>query len=109
MPATPVAPASAPAKPYDWVEPVLWTLAGVVFVGVSAYLSETAREVLKQGLAYMFTFLTTPFVLEATTAFIGLCIVFAINGRRIAREGDGWVMMEVKVEDQPEEKKETAV
>lgn len=62
-----------------------------------------------QGLAYLFTFITTPFVLEATTAVVGILIVFAINSRRIAREGDGWVMMEVKVDDEAEEpKKETA-
>jgi hypothetical protein len=39
-------------------------------------------------------------VLEASAAFIGLCVVFAINGRRIAKEGDGWVVMEVKKSDE---------
>jgi len=79
-----------------WLEPVLWTLGMIVGVVVAVCVNETAREVAVQGLAYLFAFLTTPFILEASAAFVGLFIVFAINNRRIAREGDGWVEMEVK-------------
>lgn len=92
-----------------WIEPVLWSLVLIAMVVTAACVNETAREVLSQGLAYLFTFLTTPFVLEASAAFVGLLIVFAINTRRIAREGDGWVMMEVKTNDEAEKKAETGV
>jgi hypothetical protein len=89
-----------PASSSGWLEPVLWTLAFVIAAVVAAVVNETAREITLQGLAYLFAFVTTPFLLEASSVFIGLCVVFAINGRRIAKEGDGWVVMEVK---KPEE------
>lgn len=101
-----------PANDRGWLEPVLWSLALIAATIMAACLNETAGEVLRQGLAYLFTFITTPFVLETTLAFIGLFVVLTINSRRIAREGDGWVMMEVKdpVADEPAaEKKETGV
>ena len=91
MPAT----ETSPAKPRWWLETLIWTLGFVVATAVAAYFNDTAREVLGQGLAYLFAFLTTPFILEASVAIIGLCIVFAVNSRRIEREGDGWVEMEV--------------
>lgn len=86
-----------PASSSGWLEPVLWTLA---FVIAAVVVNETAREITLQGLAYLFAFITTPFLLEASAVFIGLCVVFAINGRRIAKEGDGWVVMEVKKPDE---------
>lgn len=110
-------PASAsdtppPSSRREWLEPLIWSSALIGAFITAACLNEDIAEVAKQGLAYLFTFVTTPFVLEATTAFIGLCVVFAINNRRIAREGDGWVLMEVKVDDThapaAEEKKENA-
>ncbi len=105
----PAPEASAPAaNSRGWVEPLLWSVAMIAFVIISACVNEVAREVLMQALAYLFTFLTTPFLLETTSAVIGILIVFMINNRRIAREGDGWVMMEVKTEELVE-KKETAV
>lgn len=64
----------------------------------AACLNADVREVLLQGVAYLFTFFSTPFVLEASTAFIGICVVMIINNRRMAKEGDGWVVMEVKKE-----------
>lgn len=100
------APVTSPAKSRWWLEPLLWSLAFIIATGVAAYVNETAREIVTQGLAYLFAFITTPFILEATTAFIGLCIVFVINNRRIEREGDGWVEMEVK---QPEPEAKAAV
>lgn len=90
----------SPAQSSGWLEPVLWTLGFVIAAVVAAVVNETAREIAVQGLAYLFAFITTPFVLEASAAFIGICIVFAINGRRIAKEGDGWVVMEVKKPDE---------
>lgn len=80
-----------------WLESLLWSLAIFTGVGVAAYVNETAREIVTQGLAYLFTFFSTPFVLEASTAFIGLCIVMFINNRRLEREGDGWVEMEITI------------
>lgn len=90
------APETSPAKSRWWLEPLIWTVGFAIAISVAAYVNETASEIVMQGLAYLFTFLSTPFVLEATSAFIGLCIVFVINTRRIEREGDGWVEMEVK-------------
>lgn len=77
----------------------MWSSVLIVAFIVAACVNEDIGEVARQGVAYLFTFLTTPFVLEATTALVGIFVVFAINHRRIAREGDGWVLMEVKVED----------
>lgn len=68
-------------------------MAGIV---IAAVVNTTAREIILQGVGYLFAFFSTPFVLEASVAFIGLCAVLIINSRRIAKEGDGWVMMEVK-------------
>ncbi|MDI1313961.1 hypothetical protein [Prosthecobacter sp.] len=78
-----------------WLESLLWSAAIFIGVGVAAYVNETAREIVMQGLAYFFTFFTTPFVLETSTAFVGVCIVMFINARRLDREGDGWVEMEI--------------
>ena len=99
-----------PSRDRGWLEPLLWS-AGLLaaMVGAACYNAEV-REILTQGVAYLFTFLTTPFVLEATVAFVGLMVVFIINSRRIAREGDGWVVMEIKSEDEsPEKTKENGV
>lgn len=87
---------TSPSKSPWWLESLLWTLGIAVVLGIAAYLNETAREILAQGLAYVFTFFSTPFVLETSCAFIGLCIVIAINNRRLEREGDGWVEMEIE-------------
>ncbi|HRH96325.1 MAG TPA: hypothetical protein PLB55_10350 [Prosthecobacter sp.] len=99
------APEHVPAKSPWWLESLLWSAAIAVAVAVAAWLNETAREIVMQGLAYLFTFFSTPFVLEASTAFVGLCIVIAINNRRLEREGDGWVEMEIK---QPKVEKDPA-
>lgn len=99
------APDHPPAKPRWWLETLIWSLAFVVAVGVAAYVNDTAREVVAQGLAYLFAFFTTPFILEASVAIIGLCIVFIINSRRIEREGDGWVEMEVPDKKEKQQEK----
>lgn len=96
------APDSSPAKTGGWLEPLVWSLVMVALFITAACLSAEVREVLLQGAAYLFTFFSTPFVLEASTAFIGLCVVMIINNRRIAKEGDGWVVMEVRKEPDTE-------
>lgn len=90
------APETIPQKSLWWLESLLWSSAIIIGVAVAAYVNETAREIVAQGLAYFFTFFSTPFVLETSTAFVGFCIVMFINARRIEREGDGWVEMEIK-------------
>lgn len=92
-----------PSQSPWWLESLLWTLGIAAAIITAAYFNETAREVAMQGVAYFFTFFTTPFVLESCTFFIGLCIVIAINNRRIEREGDGWVEMEIHVPDEGDE------
>jgi hypothetical protein len=89
-------PETLPSKSPWWLESLLWTLGIAVAIATAAYLNETAREITLQGLAYLFAFFSTPFVLESSTAFIGLCVVIAINNRRLEREGDGWVEMEIE-------------
>ena len=89
------APQTIPPKSLWWLESLLWSLAIITGAGVAAYVNETAREIVAQGLAYFFTFFSTPFVLETSTAFVGFCVVMFINNRRLDREGDGWVEMEI--------------
>ena len=91
------APHTTPQNSRWWLESLLWSLAIITGVAVAAYVNETAREIVAQGLAYFFTFFSTPFVLETSTAFVGFCIVMFINNRRLEREGDGWVEMEIEV------------
>jgi len=90
------APETIPSKSPWWLESLLWSVGILGAVGVAAYVNETAREIAAQGLAYLFTFFSTPFVLETSTAFIGFCVFIFNNNLRIEREGDGWVLMEVK-------------
>lgn len=90
------APKTTSKKSIWWLETLLWSLAFIIGIAVAAYVNENAREVVMQGLAYFFTFFSTPFVLETSTAFIGFCIVMIINNRRLEREGDGWVEMEIE-------------
>ncbi len=97
------APEAHPPKSLWWLEALLWSLAIITGVAVSAYVNETAREIVMQGLAYFFTFFTTPFVLETSTAFVGVCIVMFINARRLDREGDGWVEMEITDPAEPKD------
>ncbi|MDB6076173.1 MAG: hypothetical protein JWO89_3813, partial [Verrucomicrobiaceae bacterium] len=49
------------------------------------------------AMGLVFTFFTTPFILEPTIAIIGLMTVLVINQRRMDRDKDEWVEMEVPV------------
>lgn len=55
--------------------------------------NETAREVTRDAFAGLFGFFTTPFILEATVAIVGLISVVSYNQWRISKEGDGWVTL----------------
>lgn len=81
--------------PRQWRHAALWAIAGFVALGLLLRGSATAREVLGSTGWALFTFFTTPFILEASVALLGLCLVVTWNNRRIEREGDGWVTMEV--------------
>ena len=81
-----------------------WAGGIAVIVGLVAYLSPTAREVLQDAFFYGIAFFGTPFVLEATVAVIGLLTVLTISHWRIHKEGDGWVHLavpEAGTEDDP--------
>lgn len=81
-----------------WLGPLLWSLAILGGIVIACRVNETAREVVMEGIGYLFAFFTTPFILEASLFIGGLGLVMIINGLRMEREGDGWVEMEVKDE-----------
>jgi hypothetical protein len=81
-----------------WITPLLWSIAFISGLIIACRVNETAREVVMEGIGYLFAFFTTPFILEASLFIGGLGIVMIINGLRMEREGDGWVEMEVKDE-----------
>jgi len=82
-----------------WITPLLWSLAIFVGLYIACRVNETAREVVIQAVGYLFAFITTPFILEATLFIGGLGLVMIINGLRMERDGDDWVEMEVKDEE----------
>jgi hypothetical protein len=82
-----------------WITPLLWSLAIFVGLYIACRVNETAREVVLQAVGYLFAFITTPFILEATLFIGGLGLVMIINGLRMERDGDDWVEMEVKDEE----------
>lgn len=84
-----------------WLGPLLWSLAFLGGLITACVVSEEAREVIGEGVGYLLGFFSTPFILEASAALAGLGIVMIINNLRLAREGDGWVEMEVKTEESP--------
>lgn len=79
-----------------WLVPVLWAVLGAVVVVVVLVASPTAREVSAESARVVFQVVTSPFILESSLALLGLCIVIMINQRRIQKEGDGWVYLQVK-------------
>jgi hypothetical protein len=82
-----------------WITPLLWSLAIFVGLYIACRVNETAPEVVLQAVGYLFAFITTPFILEATLFIGGLGLVMIINGLRMERDGDDWVEMEVKDEE----------
>jgi hypothetical protein len=91
-----------------WLGPLLWSLAFLGGLITACVVSEEAREVIGEGVGYLLGFFSTPFILEASAALAGLGIVMIINNLRLAREGDGWVEMEVKTEEPSVEAKPKA-
>ena len=57
--------------------------------------SAEARQVASEALGLIFTFFSTPFVLETSLCFIGIMLVLLINQRRLDKDQDEWVNMEV--------------
>lgn len=74
---------------------------GVLVGSLAAALmfSESAREVVSGTVRVLFSFFTTPFILETTVALLALFAVLAINKHRLHKEGDGWVYMMVQEGD----------
>ena len=75
-------------------------IPAALIIGVAAALvcvSAEARQVAFEAVTLIFTFFTTPFILETTGIVVGLMVVLAINHRRLERETDEWVEMEVPV------------
>lgn len=93
-------PTSAPSRSKPWSRSfaIFLLLVGLLY-GLTRWIvnDPTAREVVGGGLANVFGFLTTPFILEGAVAFIGLVVVMTYNQWR-ENQDDGWVIMEVKDE-----------
>ena len=58
-------------------------------------LSSEARDVGAEAAGLVFTFFSTPFILETSVAVIGLILVLVVNQRRLEKDKDEWVEMEV--------------
>lgn len=67
----------------------------VGLVAVVLWQSIEARQIAKDAISLVFTFFTTPFILETTVGILGLAIVLSINHYRVEKENDEWVEMEV--------------
>ena len=76
---------------------VAWPLVVfcVVAGAVAALLvsSKEMREWFSDSLKTIFVIVTTPFILEATVAALGILILLAYNRWRLMKEGDGWVYL----------------
>ena len=84
----------AVSSPTRWL--VLNAIIVASVIGVGAYLiatNEEIAEVANEAFWGVFTFFTTPFILETTLALTAILLVGIINQRRIDREGDGWVVL----------------
>lgn len=82
-----------------WLSPLITTLLVVSGIGYLLSRSAEAREVAGSAVLTLFTFLSTPFILESTLALLGLVALLTYNQWRLQKEGDDWVEMEVP--DQP--------
>ena len=70
--------------------------AALIFFGASRLMevNPTAREVIGGGMFMLTSIFTSPFILEASLAFIGLVIVMTYNQHKLDREGkDEWVLL----------------
>lgn len=83
---------------YLW--PLLWTFLSVTGYAVLLMFNPAAREVSRETAHVLFSIFSTPFLLEATFALIGIFIVLCINHWRLGKEGDGWVYMATQESDE---------
>lgn len=81
---------------------MLWTFLGFAGYAVLLMFNPTAREVSRETAQVLFSIFSTPFILEATFALIGIFIVLGINHWRLGKEGDGWVYMATQENDEQE-------
>jgi hypothetical protein len=68
----------------------------IAIIGGGMYIVSTNQEmadVASEAFWGVFTFFTTPFILETSVALFAILLVGIINQRRIDREGDGWVLL----------------
>ena len=84
---------SVPSRP--WIKPLLWSLAAILGTAIVCWRVPTAREVIGETALTVFQVLTTPFILELTVAFLGVCAVITINQWRLDRDKDEWVTLRV--------------
>ena len=91
-PATPTLPTSAMTKA-KLIQALLLGLGALLAIGYLIRSNETAHEVAVSTFGGIFGFLTTPFILEISTALLGLIIVMSYNQWLIDKEGDGWVIL----------------
>ena len=78
---------------------LVWVPVGVAVLAALFVTSATAREVAFETFRTLFGIFSTPFILEATVALIGIFIVLAIARWRVEKEGDGWVYLAVQEPD----------
>lgn len=79
-----------------WLTPLTWSLTGIIAVVILFRINDTAREIFSETAVTVLQVLTTPFIMEASLALLGLCVVMAINRYRELKEGDEWVYLEQK-------------
>ena len=77
-----------------WILFFLTVLIAVIVLGILAWANPTAKEMVFGALGLLTSLFTSPFILEATVAFIGLIIVMTYNQRKLERDGkDEWVVL----------------
>lgn len=79
----------------QWLGPLFFALLLASGAGWLLSVSAEARDVSLQAARALFGFVSSPFILEATVACVGLLIVLSLNEfRRRKDEQDEWVVME---------------
>jgi hypothetical protein len=84
---------------------LIWIVIVMTTIGVVLKNNATAREIAGEGFAILFGFFTTPFILESSTAVVGLLILLQWNQWQRRKDGDEWVEMEVPVRPSRESNK----